>query len=118
MLAADGEPTEWLVVASRRATFAHGLTKPVAQAAAPLLAATARLSETERVAGARDPRGAARRPAGPRGADAHALAARAATFGLDLAMPARVVVRGVDEALERGSTRRPPHLALDARRRD
>ena len=101
VLATDGEPQEWLVVASRRATFAHGLTKPVAQAAAPLLAATARLSETER-SQQRAIRAALLDDLAE-GGDAHELAARAATFGLDLATPARaLVVRGVaHEALER-----------------
>jgi PucR family transcriptional regulator, purine catabolism regulatory protein len=107
VLTVDGDPTEWLVVASRRSTFAHGLTKPVAQAAAPLLAATARLGETERTQ-ARAVRAALLEELlDPGAADEHALAARAATFGLDFAAPARVVA-------VRGTVTLPsPHLALE-----
>jgi purine catabolism regulator len=106
VLAADGEPAEWLVVASRRSAFAHGLTKPVAQAAAPLLAATARLGETERsqalaVRAALLEQLLAADTADP------ALAARAATFGLDFAQPARVVA--VDGAVNLPS----PNLQLE-----
>jgi purine catabolism regulator len=101
VLAADGDPQEWLVVASRRATFAHGLTKPVAQAAAPLLAATTRLTETER-SQQRAIRAALLDDL-VEGGDEHLLAARAATFGLDLGTCARALaVRGIGhEALER-----------------
>jgi purine catabolism regulator len=107
VVTADGDPTEWLVIASRRSTFAHGLTKPVAQAAAPLLAATARLGETER-SQARAVRAALLEELlDPGAADEHALAARAATFGLDFAVPARVVAA-------RGAVTLPsPHLATE-----
>ncbi len=115
------EPVGWLVVASRRATFAHGLTKPVAQAAAPLLAATARLSETERTQ-ARAVRAAVLEDLLEGTGDAHVAAARAAGLGLDLAVPARVVLlRGVgqdelEHALEHAGAahlvaRRPDGLA-------
>ncbi len=97
VVAAGTEPVEWLVVASRRATFAHGLTKPVAQAAAPLLAATARLTETERTQ-ARAVRAAALEELLEGTGDVHVVAARAASLGLDLTVPARVVLlRGVDQ---------------------
>jgi PucR family transcriptional regulator, purine catabolism regulatory protein len=102
LAASEDDPVEWLVVASRRATFAHGLTKPVAQAAAPLLAATARLTATERTQ-ARAIRAAVLDDLLEATGDAHLLAARAATFGLDLTEPARVLlVRGAGaEAVER-----------------
>jgi purine catabolism regulator len=102
LAASEDEPVEWLVVASRRSTFAHGLTKPVAQAAAPLLAATARLTATERIQ-ERAIRGAVLDDVLDTVGDAHLRAARAASLGLDLAAPARVLlVRGaMPEALER-----------------
>ena len=99
VVTAGGDPWEWLVVASRRSAFAHGLTKPVAQAAAPLLAATARLGETER-SQARAVRSALLDELLDATAPDPGLAARAATFGIDFAEPARVVaVRGPVGAL-------------------
>jgi DNA-binding PucR family transcriptional regulator len=103
VLTADDEPLAWLIVASRRSQFAHGLTKPVAQAAAPLLAATAHLREAER-SQARAVRAALLDEllAPPAGADFNALAARLAAAGFDLTEPARVVLTsGLDaRALE------------------
>jgi purine catabolism regulator len=84
------EPLEWLVVAPGRPS---PLAKPVAQAAAPLLAATARLGEAER-SQERAIRGALLdellRPG--RAGDAPVLAARAASAGVDLAQGVRVAI--------------------------
>ena len=108
VVSGDAEPAEWLVVASRRSAFAHGLTKPVAQAAAPLLAATARLGETER-AQARAVRAALLEELiDPAGRDEHVLAAQAASFGIDFSQPARVVAVRGDAALVPA-----PNLALE-----
>jgi purine catabolism regulator len=83
----------WLVVASRGRVLATRLARPAAQAAVPLLAATERLGDL-----ARDQERAIRSALldealeGTR--DVRALAARAASFGLDFTTPARVVVLG------------------------
>jgi len=84
----------WLVVTSRRPAFVNKLTRPAAQATVPLLAAMGRLGDV-----ARDQERAIRaslledvlkgRAATP--AEARALAARMASFGLTLAEPARIV---------------------------
>jgi purine catabolism regulator len=84
------EAQEWLVVATRGGGFANPLTKPMVQAAAPLLAATAKLSETER-AQERAIRAALLDELLRPGGDLPALASRAASLGLDLSEPARVV---------------------------
>ncbi len=86
----------WLIVAGRAASNAR-LTKPVAQAAAPLLAATARLARTERAQTRAIGAGAARRPADRRGRHARAGRARRGARDRLLRVPARVVVaRGID----------------------
>ena len=85
--------TGWLAVASRGRVLAARLARPAAQAAVPLLAATERLGDL-----ARDQERAIRSALldealeGTR--DVRALAARAASFGLDFTAPARVVVVG------------------------
>jgi len=83
----------WLAVASRRPRSVDRLTRPAARATAPVLAALARLQgaarEQERAIRATvleqvlDPAA---------GHDPGTLAARAATLGIDLAAPARVVL--------------------------
>ncbi|WP_320669043.1 PucR family transcriptional regulator [Patulibacter defluvii] len=86
-------PVRWLVVASRRAAFVDKLTKPVAQAAVPLLVAMTRLGDV-----ARDQETAVRSSlleeilAAPPGAMPSLLASRARAFGLDFARPGRMVV--------------------------
>src|SRR4051812_27370761 len=106
LAASDGDPVEWLVIASRRSAFAHGLTKPVAQAAAPLLAATARLGETER-AQARAVRAALLEELLARAGGDPAPTAPAGSFGLDFSQPARVV------ALRGAATLPSPSLELE-----
>lgn len=98
VLSAGDEPLEWLVVAARGG-FANPLTKAVAQAAAPLLAATARLEATER-AQERAVRGALLRELLEPGGDLPALASKAASLGVDLAEPARVIVVAGDGAAD------------------
>lgn len=106
VLARDAEPVEWLVVAGRPHAPLGGLCKPAVQSAAPLLAATARLSWTER-SQARAIGAALLDELLSGGGDHPELAARAAGLGLDFSAPARVVVaRGADpddvaEALSR-----------------
>jgi purine catabolism regulator len=97
VLGSGDEPQEWLVVATRGGEFANPLTKPVVQAAAPLLAATARLGETEREQ-ERAVRGALLGELLQAGGDLPALGSRAASLGLDLAEPARVIVLAGDGA--------------------
>ena len=113
VLGAGDEPQEWLVVAARGG-FANPLTKPVVQAAAPLLAATARLGATER-AQERAVRAALLGELLQAGGDLPALGSRAASLGLDLAEPARVVVLAGDGAgdglAETLATAGLPHLA-------
>ena len=114
VLGAGDATQEWLVVATRGSEFANPLTKPVVQAAAPLLAATARLGEAER-AQERAIRAALLGELLRGGGDLPALASRAASLGLDLAEPARVVmIAGEDAAgaLADGfSAASLPHLA-------
>jgi PucR family transcriptional regulator, purine catabolism regulatory protein len=122
VVAQAGQAARWLVLASARRGFVGQLTKPAAEATAPLLAAMDRLSEV-----ARDQEQAVKAalleealaPAAAR--DPLPLAARAAAFGLDFSRPARlVVVRGrpadaervrreLTAALERAHI---PHLAF------
>jgi purine catabolism regulator len=95
VVTAPGRPPRWLAVASRRRAFVHQLTKPAAQATVPLLAAIGRLGDV-----AREQERAIRAAlledaltgmvAEP--AEAHAMAARAASFGLTFAEPARIVL--------------------------
>jgi purine catabolism regulator len=120
-VAAGRAITGWLAVASRRPRSADRLTRPAARATAPVLAALARLEGA-----AREQERAIRStvleqvldPAA--GHDAPTLAARAATLGLDLSAPARVVVlrrhgrakvdlAAVCERLEQRLP--PPHLS-------
>ena len=103
IVTAAGRRPPWLVVTSRRPAFINKLTRPAAQATVPLLAAMGRLSEV-----ARDQENAIKgslledvlkgRAATP--AEARALAARMASFGLTFAEPARIV-------LARSVTRQP-----------
>ncbi len=81
----------WLAVASRGRALAARLARPAAQAAVPLLAATERLGDLARDQ-ERAVRSALLDEALEGGRDTRALAARAASFGLDFAEPARVVV--------------------------
>jgi purine catabolism regulator len=82
---------EWLVVATHAGDFANPLTKALVQATAPLLAATERLGVAVReqeLAVRAALLGELLAPGG----DLRSLRARAATQGIDLAQPARVVV--------------------------
>jgi purine catabolism regulator len=82
---------EWLVVAMRGGEFANPLTKPLVQAAAPLLAATERLGlavREQELAVRAALLGELIEPGG----DLLSLRARAAGHGIDLAQPARVMV--------------------------
>ena len=105
----------WLAIASRGRLTAR-LARPAAQAAVPLLAATERLGEL-----ARDQERAVRSAlldealdlTQASGREVRALAARVASCGIDLAIPACVmVVAGADaDALEREATTAGlPHL--------
>jgi purine catabolism regulator len=100
---ATAEPPRWLAIATRGQGFAHRLARPAAETTAPLLGAMARLKEL-----AQQQEAAARsalldeilEPADPR--DAPALAARAGAFGVDFALPARVIVVRDAEAPDEG----------------
>ncbi len=81
----------WLAVASRGRALAARLARPAAQAAVPLLAATDRLDDLARDQ-ERAIRSALLDEALEGSSDERVLAARAASFGLDFAQPARVVV--------------------------
>ena len=103
------EPPRWLVLASPRAGFGGRLAKPAAEAAAPLLAAMARLGDV-----VRDQEQAVKaalleealEPAEQR--DLLPLGARAAAFGVDFSEPARVVVLRCRAERPSGS---PPDLS-------
>ncbi|WP_028066481.1 PucR family transcriptional regulator [Solirubrobacter soli] len=86
--------TGWLAVASRGRMLAARLARPAAQAAVPLLAATERLGDLARDQ-ERAVRSALLDEALEGSRDTRALAARAASFGLDFTAPARVVVATV-----------------------
>jgi purine catabolism regulator len=93
----DDESVRWLVITSRRTAFVDKLTKPVAQAAAPLLAAMARLGDI-----AHDQELAVRSAlldellhAGP--APPAPVVARAQAFGFDFAQAARVIVLRIEQ---------------------
>jgi purine catabolism regulator len=97
VLGRDDEPRQWLVAAARPGSVLHPLAKPATQAAAPVLAATDRLELTERRQ-ERAIRAAVLDDLLETAGSPHVLAARAAEFGLDFAVPARVLVmRGVPE---------------------
>ena len=81
----------WLAVASRGRVLATRLARPAAQAAVPLLAATERLDDLARDQ-ERAVRSALLDEALEGSRDERALAARAASFGLDFTAPARVLV--------------------------
>ena len=83
----------WLAVASRGRVLATRLARPAAQAAVPLLAATERLDDLARDQ-ERAVRSALLDEALEGSRDERALAARMASFGVDFATPARVVVAG------------------------
>jgi purine catabolism regulator len=90
---AAGRPGRWLVLTSRRPGFVGKLVKPAAETAAPLLAAVSGLEEIER--SQEDAvRGAllAELLASPGPREAIELGERAASLGLDLEIPARIVV--------------------------
>jgi len=103
----------WLVLASQRTGFVSKLAKPAAEATAPLLAAMARLGDV-----VRDQEQAVKaalleealEPTAAR--DLPPLAARAAAFGIDFSVPARMmVVRGGGrELVPRLEAERVPHL--------
>jgi purine catabolism regulator len=111
-VSAGDAPAGWLAVTSRRASASPRLARQAARATAPVLAALTRIGSI-----AREQQRAVRaalldellKPHLPR--DRGALAARAATLGIDFAMPARVVLitrrrgaaggqDGLDAALE------------------
>jgi purine catabolism regulator len=99
VLGPGDERQEWLLVATSGGEFANPLTKPVVQAAAPLLAASARLGETERAQEAAIRAallGELLRPDG----DLPSLGSRAASLGIDLTEPARLVVVAGEGAAE------------------
>src|SRR4051794_40182809 len=88
-----GQATRRLVLASPRRGFVGKLAKPAAEATAPLLAATARLSDVVRDQEQAVKAALLEEALEP--AEAHdplPLAARAAAFGLDFSQPARLVV--------------------------
>ena len=123
VFAEAGHAGRWLVLASPRSGFIGKLSKPAAEATAPLLAAMARLGDVVReqeqavraalLEEALEPSEAA---------DPLPIAARAAAFGLDFAVPARVVVvraadlgharRALAAELEHA---RAPYLAYERR---
>ena len=94
--------TGWLAVVSRRARSVDRLIRPAARATAPVLAALARLRGVAREQ-ERAIRGALLEQALEPGAgsDAGTVAARAASLGIDLAVPARVVLVRSQAARER-----------------
>jgi purine catabolism regulator len=104
----------WLVLASPRRGFIDKLAKPAAEATAPLLAAMSRLSDV-----VRDQEQAVKaallmealEPVEPR--DPLPLAARAAAFGIDFSLPARLVVV---RRHGRGADGRPPFDMARVRR--
>jgi purine catabolism regulator len=100
-----GRPAGWLAVASRRALPSGRLARQAARATAPVLAALGRMDETARAQQQairaslldemlKPPRHRARGPA----------AARAASLGVDFAIPARIVVVDAGEEDGRGRT--------------
>ncbi len=96
VLGDHAEAREWLVVVARSVGSLGGLAKPAVQAAAPLLAATARLAQTEQ-SQSRAIGSALLDGLLSANGNLPELAARAEGFGIDLAIPARVVVaRGLD----------------------
>jgi sugar diacid utilization regulator len=115
IVAHAGTAERWLVLAGTRAGFVGKLAKPAAEATAPLLAATSRLSEV-----VRDQEQAVKaalleealEPAEAR--DPLPLAARAAAFGLDFRRPARLVI--IRRHPRRGDGRAPLDLAGVRRR--
>ena len=102
----EDAPARWLVIASPRSGFVNRLTKPVAEAAAPLLVAMARLGTI-----AHDQELAVRGAlleellAVSDGPIPAGVVARAAALGVDFERPARIVaVGGVERrALERAA---------------
>jgi len=92
-VAAGRAAAGWLAVTTRRPRAGDRLTRPAARATAPVLAALARLGGAQREQ-ERAIRGALLeqllKPVA--GRDAGTLAARAASLGLDLSTPARVVL--------------------------
>jgi purine catabolism regulator len=92
-VAAGRAAAGWLAVTTRRPRAGDRLTRPAARATAPVLAALARLAGAEREQ-ERAIRGALLeqllKPIP--GRDAATLAARAASLGIDLSAPARVVL--------------------------
>jgi purine catabolism regulator len=91
VLAGDDDPLQWLVACARPGTSLHPLAKPATQAAAPLLAASQYLAQTERRQ-ARAIRAAVLDELLDTAGSSQILAARASEFGLDFAVPARVAV--------------------------
>jgi PucR family transcriptional regulator, purine catabolism regulatory protein len=112
IVARADQPTRSLVLASPRRGFIDKLAKPAAEATAPLLAAMAQLSDV-----VRDQEQAVKaalleealEPAEAR--DLLPLAARAAAFGLDFSLPARLVV--VRSPLDLSGVRRELVAELD-----
>ena len=118
-----GAPAGWLAVTRRRASPSPRLARQATRATAPVLAALSRIGTL-----AREQQRAVRaalldellKPQSAR--DRGAIAARAASLGIDFAMPARVVVicaratPGASDDLERGA-RAAHRRARRARRR-
>jgi purine catabolism regulator len=110
IVARADQPARWLVLASPRRGFVGKLARPAAEATAPLLAATACLSDV-----VRDQEQAVKaallaealEPAEAR--DALPLTARAAAFGLDFHNPGRLVI--IRRHPRRGDPSAPVELA-------
>ena len=89
----SNRPARWLVLASPRLGFVDKLAKPAAEATAPLLAAMARLGDVVREQEQAVKAALLKEALEP--VEAHdplPLAARAAAFGIDFSLPARLVV--------------------------
>jgi Purine catabolism regulatory protein-like family/PucR C-terminal helix-turn-helix domain/GGDEF-like domain len=103
----------WLVLASQRAAFVSKLAKPAAEATAPLLAALARLGDVVRDQEQAVKAALLEEALAPNAArDLPPLAARAAAFGIDFSVPARMMVvrDGGRELVARLEAERVPHL--------
>ena len=103
----------WLVLASRRTGFVSKLAKPAAEATAPLLAAMARLGDVVRDQEQAVKAALLEEALAPEGTrDLPPLAARAAAFGIDFSVPARMMVvrDGGRELVARLEAERVPHL--------
>jgi purine catabolism regulator len=112
--AAAGDAARWLALASPRPGFAARLAKPAVDAAAPLLAAMARLGDVVRDQEQAVKAALLEEALEPREQrDPLPLGTRAAAFGIDFAAPARVVVVRLQPHAEG-----PPPAGLGGARRE